>query len=140
MSHPTLLHRWFDEVWNQARTDSIAEMMTEDAILNGLNDENGNPHRGPVGFEVVHKRFLEAFPDIQISIREHVASEGKEAICCTCTGTHRGPFHTFAPTGKKVTFSGMCMVRVVNGRIVEAWNNFDILGLQRQIAVLPEGE
>jgi predicted ester cyclase len=41
-------------------------------------------------------------------------------------------------TGKRVDFYGMTMVRVRNGKIVEAWNNFDFLSFYQQIGMLPQ--
>jgi SnoaL-like polyketide cyclase len=41
------------------------------------------------------------------------------------------------PTCRQVTISDMAMLRVANGKFVEAWNNIDELGLLRQLRVIP---
>jgi predicted ester cyclase len=49
-------------------------------------------------------------------------------------GTHRGPIFGLAPTGKAVTMTGMTMVRVADGRLVESWVRNDVMGLMSQLA------
>lgn len=39
------------------------------------------------------------------------------------------------PTNKKVEFTGMCIVRVSDGKIREAWNNFDFMTMYQQLGV-----
>jgi hypothetical protein len=47
-------------------------------------------------------------------------------------GTHMGD--VMAPaTGRKVKFAGIVMARISNGKITEAWNNLDQLGMLKQI-------
>jgi predicted ester cyclase len=42
----------------------------------------------------------------------------------------------FKATQKSVEFTGMCFARVQDGRIVEAWNNFDFLAMHTQLGTL----
>ena len=41
----TILHRWFEEVWNNGRAELIDEMIAPNAIAHGLEDPNGNEVR-----------------------------------------------------------------------------------------------
>ena len=41
--YETLIHRWFEEVWNKRSEEAIDEMFAADGIANGLNDPLGNP-------------------------------------------------------------------------------------------------
>ena len=36
-------------------------------------------------------------------------------------------------SGKDVEFSGICMIRIDNGKIAEAWNNYDFLTMHQQL-------
>lgn len=40
------------------------------------------------------------------------------------------------PTGKSVTYSGILIYRVAEGRIAEQWTEFDLLGLLKQLGAL----
>ena len=45
----SILHRWFEEVWNKGREEAIDELFAEDGIAHGLADEQGEALRGPLG-------------------------------------------------------------------------------------------
>jgi predicted ester cyclase len=40
------------------------------------------------------------------------------------------------PTNKPVEFTGLTIVKVKDGKIVEAWNQFDFMKMYTQIGVL----
>ena len=42
-----------------------------------------------------------------------------------------------APTGRLVTVMGMDILRTVNGEILEYWGEFDVMGMLRQIGIIP---
>ena len=44
-------------------------------------------------------------------------------------GTHRGTFMGIPATGKSVVMTGMTMVRIVDGRLLESWVKNDVMGL-----------
>ena len=78
-----------------------------------------------------------AFPDLRVTIEEMVASGDKVVSRFTLRGTHRGEFLGIAPTGKPVTTSGIVINRIVDGQIVADWEEYDRLGLMRQIGAIP---
>src|SRR4051812_17085269 len=88
--YETFMHRWFEEVWNQGREESIDELLAEDTVLNGLNDPEGNPLRGTEGFKSMHRSFLSAFPDLKVTIEDTVKEGDKIAVRCTVRATHTG--------------------------------------------------
>lgn len=51
----------------------------------------------------------------------------------TTIGTHTGPWAGIDSTGKQVTFSGVNIFRLEDGKVVELWNHRDDLGLMDQI-------
>ena len=120
----TLLYRWFDEVWNQDKENSIDELMTGDGIAHGLSSEeslNGAP-----GFKIFYHGFRQQFEDIHIDVHDVVSQDDMECALTEVTAKQRD-------TGKQVNFSGICMVRVKDGKIAEAWNHYDFLNLYQQL-------
>ncbi len=132
----TLVHRWFEEVWNKGRADAIDEMFAEDGLAHGLSDESGQPLRGPAAFREFHKKFRESFPDIVVTVEDTVTEGDKTAARCSVRGKHTGASLGFEATNKPVEFTGMTIVRVRDGKIVEAWNNFDFLTMFKQLEVI----
>ncbi len=49
----------------------------------------------------------------------------------------RGKLMGILPTGKQFTITGINIVRVAGGRIVEEWVVFDQLGMLQQLGVMP---
>jgi steroid delta-isomerase-like uncharacterized protein len=74
-----------------------------------------------------------AFPDIHFDLEDVLAEGDKVVIRWTCTGTHRGEFRGIAPTGKRVSFPGMNIYRLRDGKIVERWGVEDGLSLLQQL-------
>lgn len=132
----TLAHRWFEEVWNKGRAEAIDEMLAEDGIAHGLADASGNDLRGPADFKPFFHNFRAAFPDIQVTVEDTVAEGDKLAARCTVTGTHGGEGIGLAATNRAVTFTGMCLLRIKDGKIVEAWNNFDFMSMFQQLGAI----
>lgn len=132
----TFLHQWFEEVWNKRREDAIDEMFAEDGIANGLNDADGNPLRGPEGFKQLHRAFLAAYPDLQITVEDTVTEGDKIAARCTVKATHAGEGLGVAPTNQPIEFTGLTIVKIKDGKIVEAWNEFDFMKMYSQIGAL----
>ena len=52
--------------------------------------------------------------------------------------THQGEFMGAAPTGRAVEVTGIYVVRIVGGKILEVWGVWDALGLMRQLDAIPE--
>lgn len=136
MAEAEFIHRWFEEVWNNRNADAIDEMFAEDGVANGFNDGDGNPLRGPTGFKVLHTQFLSAYPDLKITVEDTVVEGDKIAARCRVTGTHKGGSLGVAPTDQPVEFTGMTIVQVRDGKIVEAWNEFNFMDMYDKLGVL----
>ena len=131
-----LIRRWFEEVWNKGRADAIAEMMTEDAVAHGLSDDAAKPLRGPQGFLPFHAQFREAFPNIEVVVEDTIAEGDKVVARCSVRGKHVGDSLGFKATGTQAEFDGITIVRIKDGKFIEAWNNFDFMKMYRQLGVI----
>jgi len=131
-----LIHRWFEEVWNKGRAEAIDEMFAADGIANGLSDEQGEPLRGPDAFRQFFYKVRTAFPDIEVVVEDTVAEGDKLAARCRVRATHQGDSLGIAATRKPVEFTGIALVRIENGKIVEAWNNFDFMSMFQQLGAI----
>jgi steroid delta-isomerase-like uncharacterized protein len=131
-----LVRRWFEEVWNNGRADLIEEMFDENGIAHGLSDDPENPIRGPKDYTPFYELFREAFPNMKIVVEDMVAEGDKVTARCSVRGKHEGNFRGIVATQRPIEFTGMTIVRIADGKIVEAWNNFDFMTMNRQVGLL----
>ena len=131
-----LMRRWFEEVWNKGRAEAIPEMFADEGIAHGLSDDPANPMRGPSEFLPFHTQFREAFPDIEVVVEDQLAEGDLVATRCSVRGKHTGDSLGFAATQSPVEFTGITITRMKNGKIVEAWNNFDFMKMYRQLGAI----
>lgn len=131
-----LIRRWFEEVWNKGREDAIDEMFAADGIAHGLTEEGDKTLRGPEQFKPFHRTFRSAFPDLEVVVEDTIAEGDKLAARCTVRGKHQSDSLGFAATGLSTDFTGITIVRIERGKIVEAWNNFDFMRMYKQLGAL----
>jgi steroid delta-isomerase-like uncharacterized protein len=131
-----LIRRWFEQVWNRGRADAIDEMWAADAVAHGVSDGPGKTMKGPADFKPFHSIFRGAFPDLEVSVEDAIAEGDMVAARCRVRGRHTGDHLGVAATGAPVEFTGMVFARIKDGKLVEAWNNFDFLAMNKQIGIV----
>ena len=87
-----------------------------------------------------YKEFLvarrAAFPDRRFVVEDIIAEEDKVSARFTMRGTHKGEFRGLAPSGREVTMSGIDMIRLAEGKMVEDRVEVDQLGMMQQLGVI----
>jgi steroid delta-isomerase-like uncharacterized protein len=130
-----LIRRWFEEVWNQGRGETIHEMCAKDAIGYGQAQHGADIH-GPDQFEQFWRSFRGAFSGMKIEIHDTIEEGDRVIARWTMTMTHTGPFLGIQPTNKLVSVNGMSMQQFKNGQIIAGWDNWDQLGLLVQLGAV----
>jgi steroid delta-isomerase-like uncharacterized protein len=125
--------RRYQEIYNSNDLEHLTEVISE-AVLTP-NIMPGVPH-GLEGAKAAHRIMLAGFPDYQTKIEDMIAEGNKVAARIKMTGTHTGEFIGIPPTGRQISFTGMYIVRIANGKIVEHWGEEDSVGLLQQLGVL----
>src|SRR5258706_4490616 len=133
MAEAAFMHRWFEEVWNNQSEAAVDEMFAADGVGHGLGDED---IVGPEAFKVFHRAFVSAYPDLRVTVEDTVVEGDKIATRCRVTGKHDGHGIGLSPTNRDVDFTGMVIVRVQDGKIVEAWNEFNFMKMYTQLGAL----
>ena len=92
---------------------------------------------GPEGYKQLLATYRGIYPDIHMTVDDLIA-EGDKVVCrWTARGTNTGPLMGMPPTGKAVSVSAVYIFRVEAGKLAEAWGDFDALGMQQQLGLLP---
>jgi steroid delta-isomerase-like uncharacterized protein len=131
-----LIRKWFEEVWNQGREETVDAMCAKDVIGHG-QAQHGADIRGPEHFKQFMRGFRSAFSDIHIEIHDTIEQGDKVVARWTTTMTHTGTFLDTPPTGKHVSVNGISIQRFAGGKIIEGWDNWDQLGLFVQLGATP---
>lgn len=103
----------------------------------------GYVYHGPGGdldlnaFKEFHNSVLSAFSPSSISIEDIFAAGNKVVTRWKFHGTQKGMFQGIAPTGKEVTITGIIISRFDKGKVVEEWEEANLLGMMQQLGAIP---
>jgi steroid delta-isomerase-like uncharacterized protein len=131
-----LARRFFEDAFSEGRLEVIDDITADDYRSHDPQDRFGHL-RGPAAARETVKLYRTAFPDLRITIDDVIEQRDRVVIRWTATGTHQGELFGLAPTGRHGTVTGITIWRMAGGRVVEAWTNWDTLGLMQQIGAAP---
>ena len=124
--------RLVDEVINGGNTRLLPAIVAPEHVT---HDPTGDLY-GPEGLRIDIAGYRSAFPDLRMTTEDYVADGDRVARRFTLRGTHQGAFMGVAPTGRRVSLDGLAIHRVAEGRLVETWLSYDLLGLMRQLGAV----
>jgi steroid delta-isomerase-like uncharacterized protein len=130
--------RLLEESFNAGNFELIEQFVASDA----LNHDPSLPAqlrdvRGPDGLKRVVTMYRAAFPDVRMTVDDVIASGDRVVLRWHSEGTHRGELAGLAPTGVHGSVTGISIDRWQDGKIVEAWIEWDNMGLARQLGAAP---
>ena len=130
-----LVRRLFDEVWNTGNVDKVEELYSPDFVA---DYRPYAPLRtGLEGIKEMVRRAWTTFPDYHEELEELIAEGEKVVARFLITGTQQGQWGPIPPTGKKLRFEEIVILRLVNGKVVEQRGLVDNLNALRQLGVMP---
>ena len=125
-----LVERFYEEVVNERRLETIDVLLSEDFVHNG-------ERRGRDGQRQTYEAFFAGFPDLRSEVVEVLAVDDLVAVHRRWTGTHEGAFQDVEPTGRSVEFESTAILTVRKGQIAEYRGVVDLLGLMQQLGAAP---
>lgn len=124
-----IARRFGEELW-AGDIDSMGEYIADDIVNHALAPGTPNGLAGTIA-EVTN--FRAAVPDLRVHNEDVIISGDKIVLRWTATGTQQAPMFGHAPTGAPLAYSGIDILRVEGGKIVERWIEYDARTLQRQV-------
>ena len=115
-----------------------AQAVQEELAPNYVAHFPGSP--GPLdaeGFKQLVNVFASGFPESYFDFDNEFAVEDKVVTRWTYRAVHSGEFQGLPPTGKQVAMTGITILHIAGGKIVEHWVELDQLGLLQQLGVVP---
>jgi len=127
-----LMKRWYEEVWNQGRTETIYELVAPDCQIHG-SSETGGDLRGPGEFALLQAKLRSAFPNIKITVEDCFGTGDKVVARWSAEMHHTGNDLGMEATGAALKVTGATIVRFADGKAIESWDFWDKLGMFQQI-------
>ena len=127
-----LVTRYFEEVWNRGRLDTLDEILTADYVNH--SPSLPNPRPGPAGLKPIVAAMRGGIADLHYEILDMVATPDKVAVYVRLTGTHEGELFGMAPSGRPIDVRQMQIEWLRGGRISEHWRITDETTLMRQLS------
>lgn len=132
-----IVRRYFDEIRNQRRGQAVQESFAADVVVHVAGSGGNAPVAGVAAIRMSLAPYVTAFPDLHFTVDDEVATKDKVAVRWTARGTHHGELEGVAATGRPVTFTGIDIYRLADGKIVEGWTSYDRLAVLQQIGAGP---
>lgn len=129
-----LVCRFYEEVLNKKNL-AMADLLLDAHYI--LHDP-ASPHfqGGPAGFKKCHEIYFTAFPDLRIFIEDQIAHGDKVVTRWTMKGTHQGDLPGISATGEPLTMSGISIIRIIDGILMEEWTVREDGGLLRDLGII----
>ncbi len=127
------VRRLFDQVWNRGDWVAADELLAPDLI-----DHTPFPGQTPgrEGYKRGIAQVRTAASNFRLTVEDMLAEGDRVVTRWFACGTHNGDFFGIPATGQSVQITGITVVRIVGGQIVEQWMNWDTFGLLKQLGVI----
>lgn len=126
--------RAFIEVWNSGNLHLLDDLMAEECVLT-VSGETISCN--PSATRAIATRWRAAFPDYHFHLMDLIAEGDKVVARMPWTGTQTSPLMGIPATGRSVRVGEIVIFRVVGGKIVEAWEEYDERGMRQQLGITP---
>ena len=122
---------WLEMGWQAGDASVVDKLHAEDFVDHGSAGRNPDNQ----GFREGISQLYNAFPDFFAHTDDLVVDEtaSKAALRWHARGTHSGTFMGFQASGKVIQFSGIEIIRIVDGKIQERWGEWDSEALINQL-------
>ena len=111
-----LIRSYIEEVVNTGNVELMEKFISPDYV------EVHEGKRYEVGIQGAKDHIVgvrETYPDLTLTVDQQIAEGDWVATCITAKGTHKGSWLGMKPTGKQVSFTGVNIEKIENGKITE---------------------
>ena len=141
-SNKDLCRRFIQKIFNEGELPLIGEFMSPDVVNHDVSDSFGDTQplqaRNIEWATDLVYLYRHAFPDLLVEIQDQIAEADQVVTRLRIRGTHKNALMAIAASGRKIDIACIRIDRLADGKIVESWSHFDMIGLLHQIGALPE--
>ncbi|MEZ4660133.1 MAG: ester cyclase [Caldilineaceae bacterium] len=129
-----LVRSSYETLWNEGCIDAVGTIHSADMRF---HDPAAPGIEGLAAFKQVIAMYRAAFAGLHFTLHDQLAEGDKVTTRWQATGIHSGEIMGIPPTGRQMSITGISIDRIADGKIVEAWTNWDALGMLQQLGVMP---
>jgi len=136
-THELLCRFMVEKVFNQGELDLLPLLMAPDAVSHELEIFGTSAARGPEPIRQFLRAFRFAFPDLHVTVVDQLGDGDRVVTRWKMKGTQSNRLMGIEASHRFMTIEGIRIDRIANGKIVETWNQWDAIGMLRQLGALP---
>jgi len=131
----SVARRFTEEVWGRHNAELLNDVVSPDFLNHDPFPGTDGNREGEREALVIHRK---AMGNPEAHVDDQIAEGDKVATRWTLRATHKGEFLGIAPTGKRVTISGINICRIKDGKIAELWRKVDVMSLMQQLGAVSQ--
>jgi ketosteroid isomerase-like protein len=131
-ANTAIVRRWFEEVWNQKRLDTIDELMAPDGVARDIGAP-GTEIRGPAEFRAAAEKLHAFFGEMHFAVQDIFGVGDRVAVRVNARLRATGSFDGGPGSGEVFDSPIMVIVHMRDGQIVEGWNFWDVPGALKAV-------
>lgn len=111
-----IIRRYIEQIENTGDVSNIREFISEDYV------EVYEGKRYPIGIQGAIDHVLgirRVYPDLKLTIENQISEGDWVVTVYSVTGTFMDEWFGMKPTGKPITFTGVNVDRIMDGKIIE---------------------
>ena len=134
-TNKTIARQFREEVYTKGNLEILDQICDSQVTIRNHDPLTPDFGRGPQALKQVATMYRTAFPDANCTVDEVIAEGDKIVVRWTGRGTNNGALGTNPPTHKKVTVTGVDILKVANGKIAECDTIYDAAGMLQQLGL-----
>ena len=122
-------------IWNaDASRELVDQIFLADFVDH--NPQPGQEKDGVAGIHQVLDVYHAGFPGLRVTTDEVIVSGDRAVVRWTAVGTHVGDLLGIPATHREVRMTGIDILRIADGQIVERWGETNALQTMQQIGAI----
>lgn len=133
-ANKAIVRRFYEEVMSQGNMNLLDEIMASD-----FKDHGETLFGSPQGRDTLKQGITASravFGDLHVQLHDVIADGEVVGVRGTMRCTHQGEFLGVSPSGNELSWNGLALFRIVDGKITERWFNSDSLSITQQLGLV----
>jgi steroid delta-isomerase-like uncharacterized protein len=130
-----LINHYVEDGCNSGNFDVMDDIFAKDCTL--YHPSVPQPMHGVEALKGFMSTVVGAFPDFHVTVHDQLVAGDKVVNRGTVSGTFKHEFAGIPATGKHAEWTVIAIYRFAGGKVVEIWEELDLLGAWQRLGVIP---